>query len=112
MPEAPVNEHGNAATGEHEVGSAALRDLSVEPEPPTSGMDCLAEENLGNGVDLAAPSEVGSCGADPPLRHLHNLRRRTPAQLGQGVGRCAAANCSSRRAKVGYSATLRAQVRA
>lgn len=79
MPEATVHEHGHLATRQHEVGRASLRDLPVQPEPAASGMDRLAEEQLGDGVRFAPAGEVpSSLGANPTVRHLSNLRRLYP----------------------------------
>lgn len=84
MPEAAIDEDGNPTARQHEVGSASLRDLAVQPEPPAGGMDRLAKEHLGSGVHLAPSGEVpATLGADPALRHVPNLRSQYPNKVPQ-----------------------------
>jgi len=82
VPEAAVNKDRDTSTWQHEVRSTALGDLPVKPEPATTSVDRPTEEQLRLSVLFAAPSEMRAVHrADPPIRHLFNLRRPLPDAL-------------------------------
>jgi hypothetical protein len=55
MPEAAVDEHCQMSTGKNDVGSAALGQGAVKPEPCPGCMEGLAEGEFGSCVLLGAP---------------------------------------------------------
>lgn len=74
VPKAPVDENGNATPRQDKVGRAALGDLWMQSEAPTSSMDGLPELDFWGGVGLPAPSKVLALGcADPLLNHTNKV---------------------------------------
>ena len=72
VPEATVDEDGEAPAGHHDVGGAALGELAVEPEAGALGVQSLAERDLWGRVLLLPPGEVPAFGVltqpDPTRR--------------------------------------------
>ena len=76
VPEAAVNKHGHMSTGEHDIGSTALGQVPVEPEPRACRMKCLTKANLRRGALLTTTREVPAFGgAHPLLGHPVRLAR-------------------------------------
>jgi hypothetical protein len=54
VPETPVDKHSQTPAGKQNVGSAALGQPAVKPEPGPGGVECLTKGDLGSRALAAA----------------------------------------------------------
>lgn len=76
MPVVPIDKDGDAVPGEADVGSAALPQLAVEPEPGTQSMQGSSKHQLRLGIGLPSATKMPSCLCTHPRCHQVSLRTR------------------------------------
>ena len=75
VPEAAVDEHGDAAAGQDEVRRATLRQAPMQSEAPASSVNGPSKKYFRRRALLLPTGQVPArTGADPSLRHPANIR--------------------------------------